>query len=168
MMRCTHLDDPDPSGRPVTALGVEARFVLTGLRGWLSTHRSGDEAPNWRKLFALAELPPEAAAAFGSFMAIVQQTMRRALDLRCCQCPQVGEDEEAMLRVVAALQRDDRLGALEDISDWLETEGVMPALGAAGRFAALLGSNDVWLAGASAGAPVQDRLAADRQRPVQH
>lgn len=71
--------------------------------------------------------------------------MRRALDIRCCTCPQVGRDAEALLRIIGALQADDRLGAPDDIGDWLHPEGVMPAFHAAVTLTRWLASHDVLL-----------------------
>lgn len=150
-------------------LQAEALFVVAVLRSWIAAQRpGGDNGHDWRRIFVLAELPPEAAAAFGCFMAIVRQVMRRALDIRCCPCPQVGRDEEAFLRIIGALQADDRLGALDDIADWLHPEGTMPALDAAVRLASLLASHDVLLPRTAAVAMPLDMQGTKRVRHERH
>lgn len=166
MTQCDHRDEPDPQGRPTMALEAEALFVVAVLRSWIAAQRpGGDDGPDWRRIFVLAELPLEASAAFGGFMSIVRQAMRRALDIRCCTCPLVGRDEEAMLRIIGSLQADDRLRALDDIADWLYPDGVMPALDAAVKLARLLASHDVLLPHTTAVAISFDTL---RTKPVRH
>lgn len=146
MTQCEHRDEPDAEGRPTMALEAEALFVVAVLRSWIAAQRpGGDNSPDWRRIFVLAELPPNVSASFGCFMSIVRQSMSRALDIRCCACPQVGHDEEALLRIIGALQADDRLGALDDIADWLHPGGVMPTLNAAVELAGFLASYDVLL-----------------------
>jgi hypothetical protein len=169
MTQCEHRDDPDPEGRPTMALEGEALFVVAVLRSWIAAQRpGGDDGPDWRRIFVLADLPPDASACFGFFMSIVRQAMRRALDIRCCACPQVGRDEEALLRIIGALQADDRLGALDDIADWLHPEGVMPALNAAVELAGLLASYDVLLPHTAAAAMSLDLRSTERVRHARH
>ena len=93
----------------------------------------------------MASLPAACATAFGAFMAIILHAMQRSLDIRCRQCPLVGDDEEATLRILGAAQAGDRLAAHEALSDWLADESVMPAVDAAGRFMALLRSQGIEL-----------------------
>jgi hypothetical protein len=141
MMQCWHRDDPDPQGRAVTALEPEELFIVGVLRAWVSMRRPGRDTPlSWRDVFAMAELPSDAAAAFDGLIVIVARAMRRALDVRCRHCPQVGADEEAMLRMMGAVQARDRLTGLDELSAWLVPESLMPALDAAERLAALLAS----------------------------
>ena len=146
MTRCEHRDDPDPEARPTTALVAEELFLLGVLRAWKAAQQpDADHGPSWRRIFVLAELPPEPGAAFDRFMTAVARTMRRPLDIRCRPCPQVGTDEEAMLRIVGALQVGDRLGAIDDLAGWLVPEGIIPALGAAQHLAAQLSHHGVVL-----------------------
>lgn len=169
MTQCEHRDEPDPQGRPTMALEGEALFVVAVLRSWIAAQRPGGDAGlEWRRIFVLADLPPEASASFGCFMSVVLPAMRRALDIRCCTCPQIGRDEEALLRIIGALQANDRLGALDDIADWLYPEGVMPAFNAAVRLARLLASHDVLLPYTAAVAMPLDMLGAGRVRHARH
>lgn len=162
MPSCHHREEAD--GRPALSLDAEALFLVGVLRAWTAAqrpHRS-DATPDWRDIIALAGLPAEAAREFSGFMAIVLHGMRRPLDIRCCPCPQVGRDEEALLRIIGALQRGDRLTALDDLADWLQPEGVVPALRGAGRLAAVLEAHEVDLA-AGAGLPPPARQAVAAQ-----
>lgn len=157
MTACHHRDeagpqaDPQagPQARPALSLDAEALFVVGLLRAWTMARRSrgaAEATPDWRHIIALASLPTVACQEFGGFMAIVMHAMRRPLDIRCCPCPQVGRDEEAMLRIIGALQRGDRLGAMDDLADWLSPDGVVPALRLAERLAAILQANEICLA----------------------
>jgi hypothetical protein len=93
----------------------------------------------------MASLPAACATAFDAFMAIILHAMQRSLDIRCRQCPLVGDDEEATLRILGAAQAGDRLAAHQALSEWLAGESVMPAVDAAGRFMALLRAQGVEL-----------------------
>lgn len=167
MSLCHHQDDPDPDGRPTTSLEPEALFVLGALRSWIAAHRPGGAAPiDWRQVFALAELPWPVASAFGSLMSVIRHGMRRPLDFRCCPCPQLGRDEEAVFRIIAALQQGDRLGAVEEFADWLYPESVIPALDAASALALQFGANGVTLS--IAGTPTQCLTARGVGHPARH
>lgn len=142
MTRCEHRDDPQ--GRPTLALSAEALFLVGALRAWTAARRPGeDQGAGWRQIFALAEMPAEAGLAFDRFLAAVVRGLRRPLDIRCRPCPQVGADEEALLRILGALQAGDRLGAIDDLAGWLVPEAVIPALGAGQHLAGLLARHDV-------------------------
>ena len=145
MAECHHHHDAAaPSGRPVLSLEAEALFVIGVSRAWTAALVPADpDAPNWRQIFTLASLPPEAAAAYGSFMTLVMQSRRRPLDIRGCSCPEVGRDEEALLRLVGAVQAGDLLAALDELDDWLWPGNRTPVLRAAGTVAALFEAHDI-------------------------
>lgn len=150
MTHCHHHDAPDPHSRPTMSLEAESLFVVGVLRAWVAAHQPKPaEGPEWRQIFGLASLPPEAAAAFGSFMTLVRQSLRRPLDIRCCPCPQLGRDEEALLRILGAVQSADRLGALDELGGWLQPGNLTMALRSADRLASLLAQHDVRLPRAS-------------------
>lgn len=146
MQRCEHRDDPDPRGRATLGLAAEELFLVGVLRAWTAAQRTGGESePTWCAIFALAELPADTGAAFGHFMSAVARTMRRPLDIRCRPCPQVGADEEAMLRIVSSVQAKDRLSAIDDLAGWVVPEGITRALRAAQRFGTLLSRHEIVL-----------------------
>ena len=153
MSRCHHREEADPAGRPTLSLEPEALFVVGALRSWTADRRRGrpEGVPAWRGVFGMAGLPEAAAGAFDAFLRAVERGMRRPLDIRCCRCPAVGRDEEAMLRLLQALQQDDRLGAFEALEDWLVPEAVAPALALAGALARLLAAGFVRIEDAAPG-----------------
>ncbi|RYJ01917.1 MAG: hypothetical protein EON47_09190 [Acetobacteraceae bacterium] len=164
MADCHHdQDEAAAPGRPVLSLEAEALFVIGVSRAWTAALRpdpaARDETPDWRQIFALASLPAEAATAYGSFMTLVMQSRRRPLDIRGCSCPQVGRDEEALLRIIGALQAGDLLAALDELDDWVLPGNRTPALRAAGAVAALFGTYDIAVPHqAAAPQPVPGRL----------
>jgi hypothetical protein len=145
MTQCMHRN-ADPQSRRTSELEAEEVFTVAVVRAWVSAQRPADDCPpGWQDVFSMASLPVECATAFGTFMATIRRTMQRSLDIRCRRCPLVGADEEAMLRILGAIPAGDRLAAHEALSTWLATEGVMPAIDAAGRFMALLGAHGIEL-----------------------
>lgn len=133
---CQHRGEDGRSGRLAEALDPGSLLVLAALRAWVSQQRApGQPAPEWRALFRIGEVSATAAACFDTLMGHVRHGMRRALDIRCFACPRVGADEEAMLRIIAALQEGDRLSALDELADWLGPEAAMRTLPAADAFA---------------------------------
>ena len=156
-----HHDEATAPGRPVLSLEAEALFVVGVCRAWTAALQPADpetpdwetpnsetpdsESPDWRHIFTLASLPPEAAAAYASFMTLVMQSRRRPLDIRGCSCPEVGRDEEALLRLIGAVQAGDLLAALDELDDWLRPGNRTPVLRAAGTVAALFEAHDIQL-----------------------
>jgi hypothetical protein len=133
---CQHRGENGSVGRLADALDPGSLLVLVALRAWVSADRAPDPSlPDWRNLFRISEVSEETAGRFDRLMGLVRHGLRRALDVRCCFCPCVGTDEESMLRLVAALQRADRLAALDELTDWLGPEAAMWALPAAETFA---------------------------------
>ena len=64
MAECHHHHDAAATpGRPVLSLEAEALFVVGVSRAWTAALQPDPEAPDWRHIFTLASLPPEAAAA---------------------------------------------------------------------------------------------------------
>jgi hypothetical protein len=134
---CNHTE-PAPGERAALDLGSGELFVLAALRAWVAPHRDPEGVhPDWRSLFAMAGVAAEAAQSFDRLLGIVACGATRLLDMRCCRCPGIGADEEALLRIVAALQGGDALSALDDLADWLPPSALTPALQGAQRFAAL-------------------------------
>jgi hypothetical protein len=78
-------------------------------------------------------------------MSLIGAQAHRLIDVHCCRCPSLGEDERAMLRLIVALQSNELLGALEVLGDWLPVPAVGPALHAARRFALTLSEAHVIL-----------------------
>lgn len=146
-----HHDEAAAPGRPVLSLEAEALFVVGVCRAWTAALQPADpETPDWRHIFTLASLPPEAAAAYASFMTLVMQSRRRPLDIRGCSCPEVGRDEEALLRLIGAVQAGDLLAALDELDDWLWPGNRTPVLRTAGTVAALFEAYDIQVPHAAA------------------
>jgi hypothetical protein len=156
--RCHHRDEAAPAGRATLLLEPEALFLVGALRTWLAGRRGRlpEGVPAWREVFALASMPAAATAAFGTFLRAVERGMRRPLDVRCCSCPAVGRDEEALLRMLEALLRGDRLTACDVLEDWMVPEAVVPALDLATHLARLLAEAELHLEPAR-GAPRLER-----------
>ncbi|WP_439550366.1 hypothetical protein [Falsiroseomonas sp.] len=136
--------DPVPpangqSARAALDLDAAALFVVATLRSWVAPLiRPGEDHPDCRDLFAMAGVGAPGVAAFDALMVIIGSQAIRLIDMRCCTCCGVGEDEEAMLRLVAALQAADRATGIAVLIDWLPEEAVPLALHAAWCFAAAM------------------------------
>ncbi|MDN3567095.1 hypothetical protein ACFQY5_07865 [Paeniroseomonas aquatica] len=161
MTQCHHRDEAEAGGRATLTLEAEPLFVVGVLRAWVAALQPDPGAPEWRQIVALAGLPAAAATAFGSFMTLVRQSLRRSLDVRCCPCPRLGRDEEALLRLLGAMQCGDRLAALDELDAWLQPGNLTPALRSAEALAAMLARHDVRLArpGMPQPAPAADAAA---------
>jgi hypothetical protein len=128
-----------PGERAALDLGAEELFVLGAFRAWVAPRmRPGAAHPDWRELFRLAGAPAAAAVGLDLLLSVVAAHAQRLIEVRCCACPSLGPDEEALLRLVAALQAGDSLDALDVLSDWLPPGMVAPALRGAQRFATLI------------------------------
>jgi len=163
MTACRHRDEADTPGRPTLSLAPEDLFVVGALRSWVAGRRGRRPAavPDWRSVFAMAELPGPTAEAFAAFLGAVECGMRRPLDIRCCRCPVVGRDEAAALHLLGALQQGDRLAACNVLADWLVPEGFAPALALAAGLASALAAEEVCLGtDTSPGRALHDRAAA--------
>lgn len=135
---CNHDHRPAATERAMLDLGPEELFVVAALRAWVAPHMRPDGVhPDWRNLFRLAAVAAPGAAGFDQMMSVVGSSAQRVLEVRCCRCPTLGADEDAMLRLIAALQTGDTFGALDVLSDWLPSGAITPALRGAQCFAAL-------------------------------
>jgi hypothetical protein len=134
-------DEDRRTGSAATARGAmdldsAELFVLATLRAWVAPRMRPEEPyPDWRELFRLAAVGAPGSAAFDTLMSIIGGRAKRLLDVHCCRCPRLGEDETAMLRLLAALQSGDPFAALEILGSWLPGEAIGPALRAAQSFA---------------------------------
>jgi hypothetical protein len=125
-----------PGRRGAMDLDAAELFVLATLRAWVAPQmRPGEPHPDWRELCRLAATGAPAMAAFDGLMSVIGAQAKRLIDVHCCCCPSLGEDETLMLRLVAALQAGETLPALAILGDWLPEDAVGPALLAARRFA---------------------------------
>ncbi|TDH60821.1 hypothetical protein E2C06_20200 [Dankookia rubra] len=123
-----HREDVDQS-RGVNELEPEALFCIAVLRTWVAERRpAGAASLDWREVCRQGELPENAVQAFDAFFSAVHHAMQRPLDIRCCQCPQLGVDEDDLLVLLHALQQGDVLSALVVLTDWLVKPAVMPTL----------------------------------------
>lgn len=139
--------DPEPpagarGGQPArTALDLDAAalFVVATLRNWVARlMRPGEHHADCRDLFSMAGVGAPGAAAFDALMSIIGAQAIRLIDMRSCTCCGVSEDEEALLRLVAALQAADRHTGLAVLRTWLPEDAVPVALHAASHFAAAM------------------------------
>ena len=132
---CRH-DAPSQGRRGAMDLDAAELFVVATLRAWVAPRmRPGEAHPDWRELFRIANVCAPAAIAFDGLMSVIGAEAVRLIDVHCCSCPALGDDEAAMLRLVFALQSQATLTALEVLGDWLPDHAVGPALRAATRFA---------------------------------
>ena len=160
MADCHHHDaDGEAPGRTTLSLEAESLFLVGVSRAWTAAQQQDPDAADWRHIFQLADLPAEAATAYGSFMALVMQSSRRPLEVRCCSCPEVGPDEEALLRIIGAVQAGDLLAALEDLDGWLHPGNRTPVLRAAGALAARLAGQELLMPYQAAPARPGDRAS---------
>lgn len=156
---CNPEHRPAPGERAMLDLGPDERFVVAALRAWVAPLMHPDCVhPDWQNLFRLAGVAAPAAVAFDQMMSVVASSAQRVLEVRCCRCPTLGADECAMLRLIAALQAGDTLGALDVLPDWLPSGAIAPALRGAQRFAALTATMGLRLP-VSVTAPAHQRLA---------
>jgi hypothetical protein len=131
---CRH-DAPPQGRRGAMDLDAAELFVVAALRAWVAPRmRPGEAHPDWRDLFRLANVGAPAAMAFDGLMSVIGAEAARLIDVHCCSCPALGDDEAGMLRLVSALQSQATLTALEVLGDWLPGHAVGPALRAAMRF----------------------------------
>jgi hypothetical protein len=127
---------PGPGQRGALDLDGAELFVIATLRAWVAPRmRPGEAHPDWRELFRMAGLGAPAMIAFDGLMSMIGAQAKRLIDVHCCRCPALGEDEALMLRLVTALQAGETLPALGILGDWLPEEATGPALHAARRFA---------------------------------
>ena len=127
---------PAHGRRGAMDLDAAELFVTAALRAWVAPHmHPGEVHPDWRELFRLARLGAPAMVAFDGLMSVIAAQAKRMIDVHCCRCPALGDDEALMLRLVTALQSGEALPALEILGDWLPDEATAPALLAARRFA---------------------------------
>lgn len=140
---------PPAGARPARAaldLDAAALFVVATLRSWVAPLiRPGEDHPDCRDLFGMAGVGAPGVMAFDALMSIIGSQAIRLIDMRCCNCCGVGEDEEAMLRLVAALQGADRPAGLAVLRDWLPEDAVPAALHAAWRFASAMAEAGLFL-----------------------
>lgn len=123
-------DHPVPAGTRATRdLGTAELFLIAALRAWVAPlMRPGEAHPNWRDPFHFAEIGAPVAAAFDGMMSLIGGQATRLIDVHCCRCPSLGQDEEHMLRLMRALQAGEMPVAVEVLADWLPGDAVWPAL----------------------------------------
>lgn len=126
-----------PAGqRGVMALGSAELFVVATLRAWVAPlMRPAATHPDWRELVHLAAIGTAGAMAFDALMSLIAAEARRLIDVHCCPCPALGDDEAAMLGLVSALQSGETAAARAVLGDWLPDGAVERALPAARCFA---------------------------------
>jgi len=132
---------------PVHALDIPGLLVVGAFRAWVAPLvRPGQDHPDWRAILRLAGVPGEGAEGFERLMTVVAGHARRLIEVRCCNCPALGEDEAHMLALLGALQQGEAFTPVRILSDWLPPGQVTPALAGAQRFAAILAAQGLRLA----------------------
>jgi hypothetical protein len=127
---------PAQGRRGAMDLDAGELFVVATLRAWVAPMmRRGEAHPDWRELFRMAGAGVPAMVAFDGLMSVISAQAKRLIDVHCCRCPALGDDEALMLRLVTALQSGETLPALDILGDWLPGDATGPALHAARRFA---------------------------------
>ncbi|RVT96315.1 hypothetical protein EOD42_14495 [Rhodovarius crocodyli] len=127
---------PQPTEPTLETLGPDALFTVGVLRAWVAPlMQPGKANPDWRDICRMIHLCSEGIRAFDRMMALLTNHARRPIEVRCCDCPQVGIDERHMLRLIGALQIGDRVEALEVLVGWMPTQIAQIALLYAAGFA---------------------------------
>ncbi len=91
--------------------------LLWTMRAWVIGHcQRVDVAHRIETVFDQLGAP-EAAASLGGFMSALSQGAKRVLEVNCVCCPDVSEDEAALLRVVALQQEEAHEEAFAVLSD---------------------------------------------------
>jgi hypothetical protein len=129
---------PARAGDDLTALTFPQQFVVWSVRVWVDGHRTGvGRAHLLREAYALAGAA-EGWLLVEELMTVIAVSARRALDMRCPTCRQIGEDEAAFLDAVASLQAGESAKAIAVLADWLPPSGARIAFGVVERLAAIL------------------------------
>lgn len=131
------VEQASPAPRCTVSLSRGELFVLASIRAFVAPIlRPKADHPDWRELFALAEMSPVAEAEFARLMHLIGSWAVREIAIRCCHCPTVGADERLLLDLVAALQCENSEGGRAILSAILPPPVVPGAAYAAERFAA--------------------------------
>lgn len=130
-----------PAARPgddLAALGFPQQFLVWSVRAWVDGHKTGvGRAHLLREAYALAGAT-EGWLLVEELMTVIAVSARRALDIRCLACRQIGEDEAALLDAVGSLQAGEAAKAQAVLAGWLAPSGARVAFGVLDRLAASL------------------------------
>jgi hypothetical protein len=127
---------PPQTETSLETLGPDALFTVGVLRAWVAPLMQPDKQnPDWRDICRMIHLGTEGIRAFDRMMALLTNHARRPIEVRCCDCPQLGIDECHMLRLVGALQVGDRVEGLQVLAGWMPTQIAQIALIYAAGFA---------------------------------
>jgi hypothetical protein len=144
----------------VRALDTAEMLALATLRMWAAPHRQpGRQHPDWREGPRLVRLEEDAMEAFDVLMRLVVAAAHRTLDVRCPNCPALGEDEVVFLEMTRAAQAHPAT-ADAGLAAWLPAPAVRAARPFLAQFAAAMAARELWLparlpdAGAGSAMPI--------------
>ena len=116
-------------------LSFGGQFLLWAVRNWCGAPPSDSSVQAMlRKGFELARLH-RAFSDFDAFMTAISVSGSTAIDTRPPRCMTMSADEARLLGVIAAIQRDDEIGALAVLNPWTTPAGTRIAMRAAMRLA---------------------------------
>ncbi len=124
--------------RSVASLSPEQAAMLWCFRSWVDG-LSGPREADMRLQARLAELGVQAVAPFlGAFMASVREGAFRAIAMGCVGEPCVGDDEQALLDVIALCQEARTFEVLLRLRGMVRAEAISVALHGAEKTASAL------------------------------
>jgi hypothetical protein len=151
-----------PPSPTATHLAESERTLVRAFRQWLSGHVR-ERACHWQLAWqGLSDLlgnedGTRAVCALESLVRVICRHARRPILYHEPACPRLGDDEHAVLDLIAACQRNAWRQAAARAERLIDPEGAGELIAAAARLAALLAARDQHL-----------RLAAERvARPAE-
>lgn len=128
-----------PANTPVCGLRTAEIYVVCAARLWVAHHRgAAGAARDLDRGFAMAGVAEDGLVGLCRFFDTVAAAAGRSLDIRCVKCPGLGEDEAALLQMVARLHQGAERGAAMLLENWLPDSAVRIALAPLAAFAAAL------------------------------
>ena len=128
-----------PANTPISGLRTSEMYVVCAARLWVAHHKGAPGAArDLDRGFAMAGVEEDGLVGLCRFFDTVAAAAGRSLDIRCVKCPHLGEDEAALLQMVAHLHHGAERGAVMLLEDWLPQSAVRIALAPLAAFTAAL------------------------------
>lgn len=128
-----------PANAPIAELRTAEMYVVCAARLWVAHYKGAQGASrDLERGFATAGVAEEGLASLCRFFDTVAVAAGRPLDIRCVKCPRLGEDEAALLQMVAYLQHGVERGATTLLEGWVPQAAVRVALAPLAGFAGAL------------------------------